>query len=132
MSMTDPISDMLARIRNGQQAKLYTVSSPASKLRKGVLEVLKGEGYINSYTEAEDENGKPCLHIELRYVDGSPVIREMKKISKPGRRVYSGIDNLKKFYNGLGIAILSTSRGVLSDYDARKQGVGGEVLCCVF
>lgn len=132
MSMTDPISDMLTRIRNGQQAKLYTVSSPASKLRKGVLEVLKGEGFINGYTEGTDEAGKPSLSIELRYVDGEPVIREMKKISKPGRRVYSSINSLKKFYNGLGIAILSTSRGVLSDYEARKQGVGGEVLCCVF
>jgi small subunit ribosomal protein S8 len=132
MSMTDPIADMLTRIRNGQQAKLYTVSTPASKLRKCVLEVLQSEGYINGFNEGIDEQGKPCINIELRYLDGTPVIRELKKVSKPGRRVYSRITDLKKFYNGLGIAILSTSRGILSDYEARKQGVGGEVICCVF
>lgn len=132
MSMTDPLADMLARIRNGQQARLYSVVTPASALRKNVLEVLKGEGYINGYAEEQDDNGKPQIRIELRYLDGKPVIRELKKVSKPGRRVYTKIADLKKFYNGLGISILSTSKGVLSDHSARQQGVGGEVLCCVF
>lgn len=137
MSMTDTLGDMLTRIRNGQMARLVTVSSPSSKLRVGVLEVLKREGYIAGFNEeSEDDSGNSSsfkkLSIELKYVEGQSVIREIKKISKPGRRVYSSIEDLKKYYNGLGIAILSTSKGIMSDYEARLQNVGGEILCSVF
>ena len=133
MSMTDTLGDMLTRIRNGQMARLVTVTSPSSKLRVGVLEVLKREGYIENYKEElEESSSHKKLSIELKYVDGQSVIREIKKISKPGRRVYSSIEDLKKYYNGLGIAILSTSKGIMSDYEARLQNVGGEILCSVF
>lgn len=137
MSMTDTLGDLLTRIRNGQMARLVTITSPSSQLRVGVLEVLKREGYIESYAEdevdAEKKGGKhKLLRIFLKYSEGQAVIREIKKISKPGRRVYSSIGELPKFYNGLGIAILSTSKGVMSDYEARLANVGGEVLCSVF
>lgn len=132
MSMTDPLADMLTRIRNGQGAKLGTVTSPFSKVRQGVLEVLKNEGYIRGYAKVEDNSEKPELKIELKYVEGKPVIRHLKKVSKPGRRVYSQISDLPKVYNGLGIVILSTSKGIMSDHDARQQNVGGEVICTVF
>lgn len=132
MSMTDPLADMLTRIRNGQQAKLYTVDSPFSGLRASVLEVLKREGYIRDFKKIEDKDGKPSLKIELKYLDGEAVIKNLDKASKPGRRVYSKISDLQKVYNGLGISILTTSKGVLSDHEARQQNVGGEVLCYVF
>jgi len=132
MSMTDPLADMLTRIRNGQRAKLYTISSPYSNLRSSVLDVLKREGYIRDYKKNDGENNKAELVIELKYLDGEPVIEVINKVSKPGRRVYSAIEDLKKVFNGLGISILSTSKGVLSDHEARQQNVGGEVLCEVF
>ena len=132
MSMTDPLGDMLTRIRNGQRARKNTISSPASKLRSGVLDVLKREGYIRGYSQQELRPGISEISIELKYHEGDPVIREIKRVSTPGRRVYSGIKDLTRVYNGLGIAILSTPRGVLSDSEAREGNVGGEVLCQVF
>ena len=132
MSMTDPLGDMLTRIRNGQRARKNTISSPASKLRNGVLDVLKREGYIRGYSQQELRPGISEIAIELKYHEGDPVIREIKRVSTPGRRVYSGIKDLTRVYNGLGIAILSTPRGVLSDSEAREGNVGGEVLCQVF
>lgn len=132
MSLSDPLGDMLTRIRNGQRARAAAVESPASKLRANVLEVLKREGYIRGYSQAEEKAGLATLRIELKYHEGEPVIKEISRVSKPGRRVYSGIKDLPKVYNGLGIAILSTPRGVLSDNEARAANVGGEVLCRVF
>jgi len=131
MALSDPLGDMLTRIRNGQKARLSSVTSPASKLRANVLEVLKREGYIRGYEPSEEESGR-ALRIELKYHDGQPVIREIARVSKPGRRVYSKIADLPRVYNGLGIAILSTPRGVMSDSEARAANVGGEVLCRVF
>ena len=130
--MTDPLADMLTRIRNGQQARKSAVMSPASKLRAGVLDVLQREGYIRGYAKTESDTGKPAFSIELKYQEGRPVIAELHRVSKPGRRVYSGIKDLPRYYGGLGISILSTPRGVLSDNEARQQNVGGEVLCRVF
>jgi small subunit ribosomal protein S8 len=132
MSMTDPLGDMLTRIRNGQQAHKSMVESPASKIRANVLEVLQREGYIRGYSRAEVRPGVAELKIELKYVDGEPVIKEITRVSKPGRRIYSRIADLPRVYNGLGIAILSTPRGVMSDNEARAANVGGEVLCRVF
>ncbi|MBI1985084.1 MAG: 30S ribosomal protein S8 [Rhodospirillales bacterium] len=132
MTMTDPLSDLLTRIRNGQQAKKSTVRSPASKLRASVLEVLKREGFIRGYSEREVRPGVSEIEIELKYHEGQPVIREINRVSTPGRRVYSAIKDLPRVYDGLGISILSTPRGVLSDSEARDQNVGGEVLCQVF
>ena len=132
MSMSDPLSDMLTRIRNGQMAQKSSIVSPASKLRKNVLEVLKREGYIRGYEQSNVRAGIDELSIELKYHNGDPVIREVKRVSKPGRRVYAGVRELPHVYNGLGIAILSTPRGVLSDNEAREHHVGGEVLCTVF
>jgi len=132
MSMTDPLGDLLTRIRNGQRARKNAVVSPASKLRSNVLDVLKREGYIRGYSQQELRPGISEIEIELKYYEGDPVIREIKRVSKPGRRVYSGIKDLTRVYNGLGIAILSTPRGVLSDAEAREKNVGGEVLCQVF
>ena len=132
MTMNDPVSDLLTRVRNGQRANKTSISSPASKLRISVLDVLKREGYIRGYEAATDESGLPIVRIELKYHDGAPVIREMHRVSTPGRRVYSKIKDLQRVYNGLGISILSTPRGVLSDGEARAQNVGGEVLCTVF
>ncbi len=132
MSLTDPIGDLLARIRNGQRANKSAVTSPASKLRANVLEVLKREGYIRGYSQAELRPGVAELTIELKYHEGRPVISEIQRVSKPGRRVYSKIGDLPRVANGLGIAILSTPRGVMSDGEARAQHVGGEVLCQVF
>ena len=157
MAMTDPLGDMLTRIRNGQRAGMQNVSCPASKLRANVLEVLKREGYIRGFGPGNGE-AMPEFKIELKYNDGAPVIREINRVSKPGgeitvelkyhegqpviqeisristpgRRVYSKIADLPRYYNGLGISILSTPRGVLSDSEARTQNVGGEVLCRVF
>jgi small subunit ribosomal protein S8 len=130
--MTDPLGDMLTRIRNGQQANKSTVMAPASKLRSNVLEVLKREGFIRGYTQAEVRPGITELTIELKYHEGTPVIREISRVSTPGCRVYSKIKDLTRVYNGLGISILSTPRGVMSDAEARDANVGGEVLCQVF
>jgi len=132
MSMTDPLGDMLTRIRNGQRARKSSVSSPASRLRSNVLDVLKREGYIRDFAQLEVRPGIAEIEIELKYYEGEPVIREISRVSTPGRRVYSKIKDLQRVYNGLGIAILSTPRGVLSDAEARDQNVGGEVLCQVF
>jgi small subunit ribosomal protein S8 len=132
MSMSDPLGDMLTRIRNGQRASKSDVLSPASKLRGNVLEVLKREGYIRGFRQSELKPGISEIKIELKYHDGAPVIREIRRVSKPGRRVYSKIKDLPRVYNGLGISILSTPQGVLSDSEARAANVGGEVLCMVF
>lgn len=132
MSMTDSLGDMLTRIRNGQQARKSTVKCPASRLRSNVLEVLKREGFIRGYDQHDVSAGIVELNIELKYHEGDPVIRHLSRVSKPGRRVYSGVSDLTRVYNGLGISILSTPRGVLSDAEARAQNVGGEVLCEVF
>ncbi len=130
MALSDPLGDMLTRIRNGQSAHKSAIKSPASKLRINVLEVLQREGYIRGYEREPD--GHQELSIELKYHNGAPVIRELKRVSKPGRRVYSGVKELPRVYNGLGIAIVSTPRGVLSDSEARDAHVGGEILCTVF
>jgi small subunit ribosomal protein S8 len=132
MSLTDPLGDLLTRIRNGQAASKQSIKSPASKLRANVLEVLKREGYIRGYTQAEVRPGVSELTVELKYYEGRPVISEISRVSKPGRRVYSGITELPRVANGLGISILSTPRGVMSDAEARAQHVGGEVLCKVY
>jgi small subunit ribosomal protein S8 len=132
MTMSDPLGDLLARIRNGQRAKKPSVQSPASKLRANVLEVLQREGFIRGFSRDEVRPGVAELKIELKYVDGEPVIREITRVSKPGQRIYSRIADLPRIYNGLGIAILSTPRGVMSDNEARAANVGGEVLCRVF
>ena len=132
MSLTDPLGDMLTRIRNGQRARQSRVVSPASRLRSDVLEVLKREGYIRGFRAEEVRPGIRMLDIELKYSEGEPAIKEITRVSKPGRRVYSKIKELPKFYNGLGVSILSTPRGVMSDAEARVANVGGEVLCRVF
>lgn len=132
MALTDPLGDMLARIRNGQRAAKTTITSPASRLRANVLEVLKREGYIRGYSQADVRAGVTELTIELKYHEGRPVIQEISRVSKPGRRVYSKISDLPRVANGLGISILSTPRGVMSDAEARAANVGGEVLCQVF
>lgn len=132
MSMSDPLGDMLTRIRNGQNAHKSVVTAPASKLRVNVLEVLKREGFIRSYSQHEVRPGISELRIELKYHEGDPVIRQISRVSTPGRRVYSKIKDLSRIYNGLGISILSTPRGVMSDAEARAANVGGEVLCQVF
>ncbi len=132
MSMSDPLGDMLTRIRNGQRARKESVLAPASKLRSNVLEVFKREGFIRGFSQYEVRPGVNEIKIELKYHEGEPVIRELRRVSKPGRRVYSGIKDLPRVYNGLGISILSTPRGVLSDAEARAANVGGEVLCRVF
>jgi small subunit ribosomal protein S8 len=132
MTMSDPIGDMLTRIRNGQRARQAVVAAPASKLRANILEVMKREGYIRGFSREQIRPGVSELRIELKYVDGEPVIREIARVSKPGRRVYSRIGDLPRSYNGLGISILSTSRGVMSDNEARAAKVGGEILCRIF
>jgi small subunit ribosomal protein S8 len=132
MSMTDPLGDMLTRIRNGQRAGKTSVVSPASKLRANVCDVLQREGFIRGYSKYEVRNGVNELKIDLKYHDGAPVIQEISRISTPGRRVYSKIKDLPRVYNGLGISILSTPKGVMSDAEARDHHVGGEVLCRVF
>ena len=131
MNINDPLGDMLTRIRNAQMRGRSTVASPASKLRARVLDVLLDEGYIRGYTEVEKDGFKE-LEIELKYYEGSPVIQEVARVSKPGRRVYSSATDIPLIRNGLGISILSTSRGVMSDHAARTANVGGEILCRVF
>ncbi|KPD10954.1 30S ribosomal protein S8 [Phaeobacter sp. 11ANDIMAR09] len=130
--MNDPIGDMLTRIRNSQMRGKSTVSSPASKLRAWVLDVLADEGYIRGYEKTTDERGHPALEISLKYYDGDPVIREVKRVSKPGRRVYMGVNDIPSVRQGLGVSIVSTPKGVMSDANARAANVGGEVLCTVF
>ena len=130
--MTDPLGDLLTRIRNAQMRNSNTVSTPASKLRARVLDVLQSEGYIRGYSEVEYGSGRAELEIELKYYDGRPVIRDIRRVSKPGRRVYSSVKSLPTIANGLGVSILSTPKGVMSDAQAREQNVGGEILCSVF
>ena len=130
--MNDPIGDMLTRIRNAQMRGKLKVSSPASKLRCWVLDVLLQEGYIRGYEKTTDTAGHPSLEINLKYYDGDPVIREIKRVSKPGRRVYLGVKDIPHVRQGLGISIVSTPQGVMSDAAARSANVGGEVLCTVF
>ncbi|MBL8561632.1 MAG: 30S ribosomal protein S8 [Gemmobacter sp.] len=132
MSVNDPLGDMLTRIRNAQARGKSTVSTPASKLRAWVLDVLTAEGYIRGYERASTENGQGELVISLKYYEGEPVIREIKRVSKPGRRVYMGVNEIPTVRNGLGVSIVSTPKGVLSDAAARSANVGGEVLCTVF
>ena len=131
MSLTDPLGDMLTRIRNGQQARKESVTTPASKLRVRVLDVLQREGYIRGYSE-EALGKHPGLRIELKYFDGQPAIKHVARVSKPGRRVYVAVKNLPRVNNGLGISILSTPKGVMADHSARDANVGGELLCTVF
>jgi small subunit ribosomal protein S8 len=130
--MNDPIGDMLTRIRNAQMRGKSTVETPASKQRARVLDVLADEGYIRGYESTTGKNGHPAFEISLKYYEGVPVIRELKRVSKPGRRVYLGVDNIPQVRQGLGVSIVSTSKGVMTDATARAHNVGGEVLCTVF
>jgi small subunit ribosomal protein S8 len=130
MSMSDPISDMLTRIRNGQQAEKVSVSMPSSKVKKAIAQVLKDEGYIEDYS-VNDVNGLPQMEVVLKYYSGRPVIEKIERVSRPGLRIYKGRGDLPRVMNGLGVAVVSTSRGVMTDRKARSIGVGGEVLCVV-
>ena len=132
MTLTDPIGDMFSRIRNGQLRSLNSIIIPSSNFRKNILEILKKEGYIKDYFIEKNDNNKITLKINLKYYEGDPVIKEIKRISKPGRRVYSRATSIPKVMNGLGLAILSTPKGVMSDTEARKQNIGGEIICRVF
>jgi small subunit ribosomal protein S8 len=132
MTISDPLGDMLTRIRNAQMRRKPKVSTPGSKLRARVLEVLQSEGYIRGYSLAEFGNGRTEFEIELKYFDGAPVIRKIERVSKPGRRVYSSVDTMPRVADGLGVTILSTPAGVMADHEAREKNVGGEVLCKVF
>ncbi len=132
MAMNDPVGDMLTRIRNAQMRRRPKVSTPASTLRARVLDVLTEEGYIRGYARVELKGSEPEFEIELKYYNGQPAIREIERVSKPGRRVYSPVKNLKNVRNGLGVAILSTPKGVMSDSRAREENVGGEIICNVF
>ncbi len=132
MSMSDPLGDMLTRIRNAQMRNKSTVSTPASKLRGWVLDVLKSEGYIRGYESVKNDFGRDEIEVSLKYFEGNPVIKELKRISKPGRRVYAGAKEIPQVRQGLGVAILSTPKGVMSDMQARATNVGGEILCTVF
>jgi small subunit ribosomal protein S8 len=132
MSINDPLGDMLTRIRNAQLRRRSKVATPASNLRARVLDVLEEEGYIRGYTRVDHTNGLSELEIELKYLNGQPAIRELQRVSKPGRRVYSALRDLPTVANGLGVAILSTPKGVMSDTRAREEKVGGEILCNVF
>ena len=132
MSLSDPIGDMFTRIRNGQMRLLNSVDVPASNFRSKILEVLKTEGYISNYILEKSEKNKKTLKVSLKYFEGIPVIKEIKRVSKPGRRIYSKATSIPKIQNGLGLAILSTPKGVMSDNDARKNNLGGEIICRVF
>src|SRR5579885_1014540 len=132
MSLSDPIGDMITRIRNAQLRLMSNVTTPGSSFRASVLDVLKAEGYIRDYSTTAHKNGRTEFNIELKYFDGAPVIKEIERVSKPGRRVYASVKNLPRIHNGLGVAILSTPKGVMADHAAREQNVGGEVLCTVF
>lgn len=132
MSINDPLGDMLTRIRNAQMRRKNNVSTPTSKLREHVLDVLADEGYIRGYARVDYDGGKSEFEIELKYFDGEPVIKDIKRVSTPGRRVYSSVKKLPTVANGLGVSILSTPKGVMSDSQARNENVGGEILCSVF
>ena len=132
MSLHDPVGDLITRIRNAQMRNKSKVTTPGSKLRGNLLEVLKTEGYIRGYTTVEHKDGRSEFEIELKYFDGAPVIREIERVSKPGRRVYASVKALPRVNNGLGVAILSTPKGVMADHQAREANVGGEILCTVF
>ncbi|HWM82407.1 MAG TPA: 30S ribosomal protein S8 [Pseudolabrys sp.] len=132
MSVNDPIGDMITRIRNAQMRNKSKVSLPGSRLRERLLEVLKAEGYIRDYATVAHANGRSEIEIELKYFDGVPVIREIARVSKPGRRVYASVKTLPRVHNGLGISILSTPKGVMADHAAREANVGGEIICTVF
>tara|TARA_B100001250_G_scaffold326351_1_gene290312 strand:+ start:1183 stop:1581 length:399 start_codon:yes stop_codon:yes gene_type:complete len=132
MSLADPIGDMLTRIRNGQMRLLNNVIIPGSKFRVKILDVLKQEGYISNYTILSDADSKVSLSIDLKYNNGLPVIKEIKRISKPGRRIYAKATSIPKIQNGLGLAIVSTSKGIMTDNDARNKNIGGEIICRVF
>ena len=132
MTMTDPLGDMLTRIRNAQMRSKSKVATPASRMRERVLEVLRTEGYIRGFARIDHDGGKSEFEIELKYFDGLPVIKDIERISKPGRRVYASVRNLPRVANGLGVSILSTPKGVMADHEAREKNVGGEVLCRVF
>ena len=132
MTLMDPIGDMFTRIRNGQMRSLTEIEIPSSNFRLKILEVLKKEGFISNFYLEKKENNKKSLMVNLKYYEGVPVIREIKRISKPGRRVYSRANSIPKIQNGLGLAIISTTKGVMSDVDARKNNVGGEIICRVF
>jgi small subunit ribosomal protein S8 len=130
--MNDPLGDMLTRIRNAQMRRKNKVTTPGSRLRANVLDVLRAEGYIRDYSSVDFGNGRTEFEIELKYYEGEPVIRTIERVSKPGRRVYSAVSNMPRVANGLGITIISTPKGVMADHSAREQNVGGEVLCRVF
>jgi small subunit ribosomal protein S8 len=132
MTLTDPIGDMFSRIRNGQMRSLNSVEMPSSNFRKNILEILKSEGFIRDYYIEKLENNKINLKINLKYYEGTPVIKEIKRISKPGRRVYSRATSIPRVMNGLGLAILSTPKGVMTDTEARKNNIGGEIICRIF
>ena len=132
MTLADPIGDMITRIRNAQLRTLYNVKIPSSKYRAKILEVLKQEGYISNYKLLPDSKNKSSLVVDLKYYNGLPVIKEIKRVSRPGRRVYARADSIPKIQNGLGLAIVSTSMGIMSDSDARMKKVGGEIICRVF
>ena len=132
MSLTDPIGDMFTRIRNGQMRSLNSIDIPSSNFRKNILKILKEEGYIKDYYIEKSENNKISLKINLKYYEGDPVIKEIKRISKPGRRVYSRANSIPRVMNGLGLAILSTPKGVMTDAEAKKNNIGGEIICKVF
>ena len=132
MTLTDPIGDMFSRIRNGQMRLLNSIDIPSSNFRKNILEILKDEGFIKDYYIEKSKNNKISLKINLKYYEGNPVIKEIKRISKPGRRVYSRANSIPRVMNGLGLAILSTPKGVMSDTEARKNNIGGEIICRVF
>ena len=131
MSMSDPISDMLTRIRNAQLAEKVIVVMPSSKLKVAIAEVLKDEGYVDGFSVIKGEGGKATLEISLKYYSGSPVIEKIQRVSRPGLRIYKGSNDIPKVMNGLGIAIVSTSKGLMTDRKARANGIGGEVLCVV-
>ncbi|QIB32360.1 30S ribosomal protein S8 [Ancylobacter pratisalsi] len=132
MSTSDPIGDLITRIRNAQMRRKEKISTPGSRLRASVLEVLTAEGFIRGYSASEPVNGRSEFEIELKYYDGEPVIREISRVSKPGRRVYSSVKTLPRVANGLGVAVVSTPQGVMADHEARDKNVGGEVLFTVF
>jgi small subunit ribosomal protein S8 len=132
MTLTDPIGDMFSRIRNGQMRLLNSIDIPSSNFRKNILKILKEEGFIKDYYIEKSENNKINLKINLKYYEGDPVIKEIKRISKPGRRVYSRANSIPRVMNGLGLAILSTPKGVMTDVEAKKNNVGGEIICKVF
>jgi len=132
MTFTDPIGDMFTRIRNGQLRSLNSIQIPSSKFRQNILKILKNEGYIKDYYLDKKDKNKASLKVNLKYYEGDPVIKEIKRISKPGRRVYSRATSIPKVMNGLGLAIISTPKGVMSDVEARKNNVGGEIICRVF